>query len=69
MATAKEVAALRAHVANLEHNLAHAERRLREAGVHATRLREPRPAHAPESTPSYRFAEHVELTKDDDHSA
>ena len=64
-----EVEALRMHVAGLEHNLAQAEHKLREAGVHATRLRA-------EGTPgrsAYRFTEDgvhgkaSSLTTDDEH--
>lgn len=41
-AATQEVLALRAHVQTLETQLVETERKLREAGLHATRLRESR---------------------------
>ena len=64
--TEAELAATREHVASLENNLLQAERRLREAGVFATRIK---PAYAPGSEqPSYRFHEQKELTTDSEHA-
>ena len=64
-----EVVALREHVATLEFNLVHAEKKLREAGVLATRVEKrvsPRAAD-PRAAPSYRFREQADLTTDSEH--